>query len=171
MENIVYDLLRKFEAGKISRRELARSLSVAASAAALGVMPAVAADDGTLKTLAINHISYRVSNFPKTRDFYSGLMGLKVSGDTGTKCRLTVGELGITLQPGEDERTRKTPMIDHIAYNIDGTKDQILAVAKRRGYKVEHGINHPPEVNAKKTEGGVQFIDPDGFHVTLVPKK
>jgi catechol 2,3-dioxygenase-like lactoylglutathione lyase family enzyme len=170
MEHIVYDLLKKFEAGRISRRELARSLSVAASAAALGAVPG-AADEGTLKTVNINHLSYRVSNFAKTRDFYAGLLGLKVSGDTGSKCKLTVGELGITLQPGEDERTRKTPMIDHIAYNIDGTKDQILAVAKRHGYKVEHGINHPPEVNAKKAEGGVQFIDPDGFHVTLVPKK
>ena len=170
MEHIVYDLLSKFEAGKISRRELAKSLSVAASAAALGAVPA-AADEGTLKTLGINHISYRVSHFPKTRDFYAGLMGLKVSGDTGAKCKLAVGGVGITLQPGEDERTRKTPMIDHIAYNIDGTKDQILAAAKARGIKVEHGINHPPEVNAKKAEGGVQFIDPDGFHVTLVPTK
>lgn len=171
MEHIVYDLLRKFEAGKINRRELARSLTVAAGAVAMGGAPAAGAEDGSLKTLSINHISYRVSHFPKTRDFYAGLMGVKVSGDTGTKCRLTVGEVGITLQPGEDERTRKTPMIDHIAYNMDATKDQILAAAKRRGIQVEHGINHPPEVNAKKVEAGVQFIDPDGFHVTLLPKK
>ena len=39
MEHIVYDLLKKFEAGKISRREVARSLSVAASAATLGAVP------------------------------------------------------------------------------------------------------------------------------------
>jgi catechol 2,3-dioxygenase-like lactoylglutathione lyase family enzyme len=173
MEHIITNLLRNFEEGKINRRQLVRSLTVAASAAAaVGVTPSAFADEGTLKTIGINHISYRVANYGKSRDFYSGLLGLKVSNDSGTKCRLTVGDIGIVVQPGENEVTRRTPMIDHIAYTVDASMDQIRAAVKRRGVTAEHGLNHPPSKTASSTpEGGVQVKDPDGFHVTLVPKK
>ena len=169
MENIITNLLRNFEEGKLNRRQLVRSLSIAA--AAVGA-PSAMADEGTLKTIGINHISYRVANYAKSRDFYSGLLGLKVSNDSGTKCRLTAGDIGIVVQPGEDDRTRRTPQIDHIAYTIDASMDQIRAAVKRRGMTAEHGINHPPsKTGASKPEGGVQVRDPDGLHVTLVPKK
>ena len=173
MEHIITGLLRNFEEGKINRRQLVRSLTVAASAAAaVGVAPPVSADEGTLKTIGINHISYRVANYSKSRDFYAGLLGLKVSNDSGTKCRLTVGDIGIVVQPGEDEVTRRTPMIDHIAYTVDASKGQILAALKRRGVRAEHDLNHPlPKTANSKPEGGVQVKDPDGFHVTLSPKK
>ena len=170
MEHIITNLLKNFEEGKINRRQLVRSLSLAAAAA--GATQSAIADEGTLKTIGINHISYRVANYAKSRDFYSGLLGLKVSNDSGTKCRLTVGDIGIVVQPGEDDRTKRTPLIDHIAYTIDGSMDQIRDAVKRRGVTAEHGINHPaPKNGASKPEGGVQVKDPDGFHVTLVPKK
>jgi len=173
MEHVIVNLLRNFEEGKISRRQLVRSLTVAASAAAaVGVTPSAIGDEGTLKTIGINHISYRVADYKKSRDFYTGLLGLKVRTDSGTKCSLTVGGIGLVVQPGEDERTRRTPMIDHIAYHIDGSMDEIRAAVKRRGITAEHGINHPPsKTGASKPEGGVQVKDPDGFHVTLTPKK
>lgn len=171
MEHRIAMLLQDFEAGRMNRRQLIQSLSVAASAAAVGVTTAAAA--GSLKTVGINHISYRVANSNKTRDFYSGLLGLKVSNDTGTKCRLAVGGVSFHVQPGEDEVTRRTPMIDHIAYDIDNTRDEILAEMKRRGIVQEHDLNHPPPKSGKKKEEGnsVQVKDPDGFHVTLTPKK
>jgi len=171
MEHIIASLLQDFEAGKMNRRQLIRSLSVAASAAAVvGVTPASAA---SLNTVGINHISYRVANSSKTRDFYSGLLGLKVSNDTGTKCRLDAGGVSFHVQPGEDEVTRRTPVIDHIAYDIANTKDEILAQMKRLGIPQQHELNHPPAKSGKKKEEGnsVQVKDPDGFHVTLSPKK
>jgi catechol 2,3-dioxygenase-like lactoylglutathione lyase family enzyme len=173
MEYIIAGLLRAFEEGKMNRRQLIRSLAVAASAGmTVGVMPTAVAAGTPLKPVRINHISYRVANYAKTRDFYSGVLGMKVSADSGTKARLTVGELFINAQPGEDEITRRTPMIDHIAYNMDSSRNEILTALKAAGLKEEHGLNHPPSKTAKANEEGnsIQVKDPDGFHVTLIPK-
>ena len=174
MEHVIESLLRDFEEGKMNRRQLIRSLAVTASAASvIGVVPTALAAGTPLKTVAINHISYRVADASKSRDFYAGLLGMKVLKDTGTKCYLSVGGIGFTAQPGEDERTRRTPVIDHIAYNVDNSKGEILAALKDRGLTAVHGINHPPSKPAKANEEGnsVQVLDPDGFHVTLNPKK
>jgi catechol 2,3-dioxygenase-like lactoylglutathione lyase family enzyme len=170
MEHIISRLLENFEKGKINRRQLVQNLAIAASVGSAIGESAFAAGESPLKTVGINHISYRVADYAKSRDFYSGLLGLKIMDDHGTKCRAVVGNLSLVIQPGEDDRTKKTPLIDHIAYTMDETKDGILARMKALGMNPEHGINHPPAVNAKKTEGGVQVKDPDGFHVTLVPK-
>ena len=121
--------------------------------------------------VGINHISYRVANYAKTRDFYSGLLGMKVSNDDGTKCRLGVGGISIVAQLGEDERTRRTPLIDHIDYNMDNSQQEIFAALKNHGVVLEHGINHPPSNKAKAGSTSIQVKDPDGFHVTLSPKK
>jgi catechol 2,3-dioxygenase-like lactoylglutathione lyase family enzyme len=170
MEHIVASLLRDFEEGKMNRRQLIRSLAVAASAgAAASATPSAWAAGTSLTPVGINHISYR--DYTKTRDFYSGLLGMKVSNDDGTKCRLGVGGISIVAQPGEDERTRRTPLIDHIDYNMDNSPQEIFAALKSHGVVLEHGINHPPSNKAKAGSTSIQVKDPDGFHVTLSPKK
>jgi catechol 2,3-dioxygenase-like lactoylglutathione lyase family enzyme len=172
MEHIVDSLLRDFEEGKMNRRQLIRSLAVASGAGAVGSLtPSAMAAGTSLTPVGINHISYRVANYAKTRDFYSGLLGMKVSNDDGTKCRLGVGGISIVAQPGEDERTRRTPLIDHIDYNMDNSQEEIFAALKSHGVVLEHGINHPPSNKAKAGSTSIQVQDPDGFHVTLSPKK
>jgi len=172
MEHIIAGLLRDFERGKVNRRQLIRSLAVAGGASAAGTLtPSASAAGTSLTPVSINHISYRVANYAKTRDFYSGLLGMKVSNDDGNKCRLEVGGVSIVAQPGEDERTRRTPLIDHIDYNMNNSKDEIFAALKSHGVVLEHGINHPPSNKAKAGSTSIQVKDPDGFHVTLSPKK
>jgi len=46
-----------------------------------------------------------------------------------------------------------------------------LDALKRHGVVLEHGINHPPSNKAKAGSTSIQVMDPDGFHVTLSPKK
>jgi len=88
MENIIEKLLHDFENGKMNRRQLVQSLSVAALAAA----PAAAAGKG-FQTIAVNHISYQVADYAKTRDFYADLMGMKVSHDEGKgQCYMSFGD-------------------------------------------------------------------------------
>src|SRR2546423_1227469 len=79
MEHIIAKLLQDFEQGKMNRRQLIRSLALA-SAAASAAAPAAAAGKG-FKAVTINHISYQVKDYAKTRDFYVDLLGMKVSGD------------------------------------------------------------------------------------------
>jgi hypothetical protein len=77
MEAIIAKLLQDFEQGKMSRRQLIRSLAVTASAAAAAA-PAVAAspDEPAFKAVTVNHISYQVADYAKTRDFYVGMFGM-----------------------------------------------------------------------------------------------
>jgi hypothetical protein len=44
------------------------------------------------RAVAINHIWYQVNEYAKTRDFYANLLGVKIIEDTGTQCKLMIGD-------------------------------------------------------------------------------
>src|SRR5258708_26888290 len=76
MENLIAKLVQDFEQGKMSRRQLIQSLSIAAAAAAVPttVIGAQApTPTGKLEAGYVNHISYSVSDYAKCRDFYPDL--------------------------------------------------------------------------------------------------
>src|SRR6266404_8908819 len=128
MEQMIASLLRKFEEGRMNRRQLVQSLAAAAGAASV-VGPAYGATVGATK---INHISYRVADYAKTRDFYSGLLGMKVSQDNGRQAYLSFGDT--FLLPRNARNGGPTPQVDHIAYTIeDWDKNRVEAELKRRG--------------------------------------
>src|SRR5436309_3997210 len=87
MESVIAKLLQNFEQGKMNRRQLIQSLSLAAAAAA-GIAPAARAAGKPLEALYVNHISYEVNDYKKVRDFYVDLLGMKVTEDDGKQCRL-----------------------------------------------------------------------------------
>src|SRR5438128_10846321 len=90
MESVIAKLLQDFEHGKMNRRQLIQSLSVAAAAAA-GMAPAARAAGKPLEALYVNHISYQVNDYKKVRDFYVDLLGMKITEDDGKQCRLVFG--------------------------------------------------------------------------------
>ena len=69
MESVIAKLLQDFEQGKMNRRQLIQSLSLAAAAAA-AIAPAARAAGKPLEALYVNHISYEVNDYKKVRDFY-----------------------------------------------------------------------------------------------------
>src|SRR2546425_3570146 len=93
MESVIAKLLQDFEQGKMNRRQLIQSLSVAAAAAAAaaGMAPAAKAASNPLEALYVNHISYQVNDYKKVRDFYVDLLGMKITEDDGKQCRLVIG--------------------------------------------------------------------------------
>ena len=89
MEHIISDLLRQYEHGRVTRRQLIRTLAIAATATATGKTVEAA----PANAVSINHVSMQVADYTKTRDFYAGLFGMTVSDDDGkTQCRLTFGD-------------------------------------------------------------------------------
>ena len=101
MEHIIAKLLHDFEHGYMSRRQLIQSLAMAATAAAAsGTAPAAAAapDAKGFKAVAVNHISFQVADYGKTRDFYANLLGMKVLKDTGRQCNLAFGDQGFDVE-------------------------------------------------------------------------
>jgi len=158
MEGLIESLLRNFEAGKINRRQLVRSLAVAAGASSVGV-PAGFAAESPIPISKLDHISYTVADYAKTRDFYSKLLGLKVDGDDGKKqCRLSTGNTVIVARSGKQHG-----LMDHIGFATEmKDKPAIADAIKRLGFT-------PEPLNPK--EAGVHVKDPDGYNLQLNPKK
>ena len=110
METVIAGLLKDFEDGKMTRRQLIQSLAMAAAAAMPGV--AVAAQGATQatpakapipqafeptgwKTVWLDHISYAVSDYRRSTAFYRDLMGWEIRNDNGNnQATLKIGDLG-----------------------------------------------------------------------------
>ena len=145
MEKIISNLVREFEQGKISRRQLIQTLAVAVAggaamataplAAATTAAPTAAADasHSAFKAIAVNHISYQCADYAKTRDFYADLLGMQPHNDDGHECYMRFGE-SVLIPRNAQNRPTKTAGIDHIAYTIsDWNRAAVEAELKRRG--------------------------------------
>ena len=154
MEQIIDRLVRDFEAGKLSRRQLIRNLTIAAATATA----APAAGGTGFKAVTVNHISYQVADYAKTRDFYANLLGMEVSHDDGRQCYLSFGNT--FLLPRNARQDRTAPLVDHIAYTIE-TWDKNAVEAELKG----RGLSPTPD-----TEDSFHVKDPDGFNLQISGK-
>ena len=112
MEHIIAKLLQDFEEGKMSRRQLIKSLALSATAAsAMTAAPAVAAAPTRFKALSVNHISFDNKDFTKIRDFYVDLFGTKVRIDPNKpgQCHLICGDTYITPRDARRRQVADTP--------------------------------------------------------------
>src|SRR5207247_8368628 len=108
METVIAGLLKDFEDGKMSRRQLIQSLALVAAAvvpgsAAVAQTAAQSApkppipqafEPAPWKTVWLDHISYAVSDYRRSTAFYRDLMGWEIRNDTGTQCTLKIGDVG-----------------------------------------------------------------------------
>lgn len=159
MESMIAKLLEEFERGKLTRRQLIKSLSVVAAVAA-NATPASPATGKEFKAVAVNHISYQVSDYAKTRDFYADLFGMKILGDNGKQCELVLGDTNTFMIPRNAPAGSTPPRIDHIAYTIENwDKDAVKAELDRRGLN--------PQAD---TENSFHVKDPNGFDLQISGK-
>ena len=170
MEQVLSGLVRDFETGRISRRQLIQGLAIAA-AAAYAPKGSLAAQGGGFKTIELDHISYQVKDYRVTRDFYSSLMGMSVSDDNGkNQCELHFGNSLLIARnhfhrPGQPVDPDPKPLVDHIAYRIaDWDTDRVKAELEKRGLKptldTNAGPNDPHYVS-------FHVQDPDGFNLQI----
>jgi len=159
MEGAIAKLLEDFERGKMTRRQLIKSLSVVAAVAS-NATPASSATAKGFKAVAVNHISYQVNDYAKTRDFYADLFGMKILGDDGKQCELILGDTNTFIIPRNAPAGITPPRIDHIAYTIETwDKDAVKAELDRRGL-------HPQP----DTENSFHVKDPNGFDLQISGK-
>lgn len=138
--------------GKINRRQALKSLglivsvSFASSAFSKAAAELMASDAQGAVTGArafpattVNHLAMSAASYPKSRDFYVDLLGMRVAWDDGKQCALEFGSLtspnGMyirALRPGEK------PTIGHMAFGIPNfvaQKAAMKAEMERRGVK------------------------------------
>lgn len=171
METIIAKLLGDFENGKMNRRQLIQSLALAAtaaSAASAGVSP-VPAGAG-FKTIALDHISFSVVDYKRTRDFYADLMGMAVTDDNRTsQCTLHIGDQGDIIARNHNQRQGQPvdpnpkPNVGHIAYKIaDWDTNKVKAELERRGLKPR-----PDTGGGNSGYASFHVSDPDGFDLQI----
>jgi catechol 2,3-dioxygenase-like lactoylglutathione lyase family enzyme len=114
MERFIFKVLKDFEDGKMSRRQLIQTIAVAATVYGAGEEAANAAPTDGFKTIAVNHISYSCPDYTKARDFYATLMGMEnlPDKDTGNQAYLAFGprEGGTWLLPRGFEGNSPNPI-------------------------------------------------------------
>ena len=166
METVIARLLDQFEHGILTRRQLIHSLAAAAFAAGGGT---AAAQSGGFRTTNLDHISYDVTDYRRTRDFYSGLLGMTVANDNGKDaCELHFGDargVGVRDRAMISIRTRPAAHVDHFAFKIDQwNTDRVGAELQRRGLKSQLARG-----GAIDTPNYMSWVvqDPDGTGVQI----
>ena len=162
MEHIIGRLLHDYERGTMTRRQLIQTLALTVTASStVGTAEAAAPANATY----INHVSMQVADYRKTRDFYSGLFGMKVEEDNGkTECTLAFGQNTIIARNAAGRPGGK-PGVDHIAYTLANwdtdpkIKAAMDAELKKRGLMV------------RVTNNSFHVQDPDGLEVQMGGKE
>lgn len=155
------DLVGKFEARTLSRRELVVALAGLVAAAS----PA-GAQDAAVKVAqgrTINHVSMAVADVEKSAAFYKALLGLKeVSrpGNGGINLGLSDGFLGLYKLPNPGT-------VNHFCIGVDDFDPDKMA-DKLKAQGIQARVDRNP---ANRTSGGDQlyFTDPDKTRVQLGP--
>jgi catechol 2,3-dioxygenase-like lactoylglutathione lyase family enzyme len=157
MEKTVDNLLGLFERGRISRRQLVQTLALGMAAAAVPSRSiATPAPRTGFKAVAVNHISFGVADYARTRDFYADLLGMEVSGDDGKQCYMKFGSDSFLI-PRKSQTPAGGPLVDHICYTItDWDKDAVEAELRSRGLDPE------PD-----TDESFHVRDPDGYRLQI----
>jgi metallothiol transferase len=161
-------LVRHFEQGAISRRELIARLG------ALCVVPAAAADAAPPQAMpqpeqrspiplsGVDHIALRVSDLARSTAFYRDHLGGRIRSQSSGSTFLDVGSQWVALFARGAVSTgyeATQPGVDHISFH----SPQHRSLVERMGVLRAHGLGpvSPPGSNR------VYFRDPDGIILQL----
>jgi 4-hydroxyphenylpyruvate dioxygenase-like putative hemolysin len=139
MDGFVATKLDEFERGKISRRRLIETLTLAATTAYAAEGASAQKADPKLKIALINHISYTVPNFRQAGDWFSKVFNLEQANFKDNELAVPFGKMGeqpygvtakdvpltfiicrTRTQPNARyvDRPKPEAVIDHVAFTV-----------------------------------------------------
>ncbi|MEZ5293905.1 MAG: VOC family protein [Vicinamibacterales bacterium] len=180
MEQTIATLIKDFETGKMDRRQLIKSLAALALAGSAAPVAAAAADKAPWKTVHLDHISYAVTDYKKSAEWYAGLMGWEIKNDNGrNQATLKIGDVGEIIirnnrrpdggatpsGPGQGAQAANRPpvtgVINHVSYGIEPwNTDAVKAELTRRGL-------NPREDFVGDNFRSFHVYDPDGWDLQI----
>lgn len=139
MQDALDGLVRRYEEGHCSRRELLNTLGMLVGLPGLtaaAVLPA-----SPFRCRELNHITLRVRDLGRSRQFYSRLLGLPVLSEDKDSCRLSLGRGFLSLWQDS------TAGFDHWCVGVesftqaragaaDHTRDSVRDTLAREGYSI-----------------------------------
>jgi catechol 2,3-dioxygenase-like lactoylglutathione lyase family enzyme len=153
MEAIIRAMVNRFEAGRLSRRDLVQGLTALAAAASV---PAAEAQGGGLMGAKVDHVSIQVEDLPRSIAFYRETFGLaQVSEDKPNEIvRLGAGgKVLVSLH-----HKSPTGLVDHFAIGVEKfDKGTVTKILQARGLTPEENL-----------DAGFHVKDPSGLSVQIV---
>jgi catechol-2,3-dioxygenase len=153
METVISNIVKQFEKGSLSRRELIQGLVAITSAG--GAPSAAAPQSVPFKSTRIDHISVQVDNLPKSMDFYQKIFGLTVLGEDKPNEIVRMGTTRVIVSLHHKAPTR---IVDHFAIAIENfDQAAVTAALKQQGLTAEQNLDY-----------GFYTRDPAGIPVQIV---
>jgi catechol 2,3-dioxygenase-like lactoylglutathione lyase family enzyme len=147
MQLIIERMVRDFERGRLTRRQLAASLAALVAGAQAAPKPS------GLRAVSLNHVTVRVPDLQRTSQFYQEFFGMPLKQHSATTHILGVGSSFFGIEQKGD-----TAALDHYDFGIAGfNADDVTAKLKERNLKLEPG----------GSKESFKFRDPDGFVVQV----
>ncbi len=154
MEGVISDLVSRFEQGRVSRRELVRTLATLVAAGG-GAASASARQQTPFTSTRIDHISIQVTDLPRSIAFYQEVFGLSILNEDRENEIVRMGTDSILVSL---HRKPPTGIVDHYAIAIDGFNREAVTRALE-----QHGLT--PDQNL---DYGFYVRDPEGIPVQIV---
>ena len=160
MEHVLDSLVSRFEQGQCSRRELLASL---AALVAMGpVQTSAALSAPPFRCRELNHVTLRVRDLGRSKQFYSKLFGLQLLNEDKDSYRLSLGRGFVSLwqdsAPGFDHWcVGVQPFTQSRASAQDHTRDSVRKTLQREGFSLRQD----------EADSTIYVRDPDGHVVQL----
>jgi catechol 2,3-dioxygenase-like lactoylglutathione lyase family enzyme len=147
MQLIIERMVRDFECGRLTRRQLAASLAALVTGAQAAPKPS------GLKAVSLNHVTVRVPDLQRTSQFYQEFFGMPLKQHSANTHILGVGSSFFGIEQKGDRAA-----LDHYDFGISGfNADDVTAKLKARNLALEPG----------GSKESFKFKDPDGFVVQV----
>jgi catechol 2,3-dioxygenase-like lactoylglutathione lyase family enzyme len=155
METVISNLVKQFEKGTLSRRDLVKSL--VAMTAAGGVASGAVLQETPFKSSRIDHISIQVTDLPRSIAFYQKVFGLSILNEDKANEIVRMGPAGARTIVSLHHKP-PTGIVDHYAIAIDGfERDGVTRALKQHGLTAEENLDY-----------GFYVRDPEGIPVQIV---
>ena len=150
MEQLISNLLRRFERGSLSRRELVHRLTFLAGAAGI---PARGQSQG-FQGGFISHVSLSVSNLEHSSEFYRKTFGLTVLSEDKKQEIVRLGKARTLVSL---RRASPPGVVDHFAIGVEGfNRETVTRDLEARGVAPSQNV-----------EAGFHVNDPDSYPVQI----
>jgi catechol 2,3-dioxygenase-like lactoylglutathione lyase family enzyme len=156
MQHTIETLVRQFERGALTRRQLVQGLLLVA------VSPALAQErpTGAFRATGIDHVQITVSDLKATQQFYEKLFGVTSKVTAPTQLSLAIGTAGDSVSVHSEAGPIKP--IDHFGITVENfSPDAALTTIQRV----------VPGTKAQKQGDSVFVMGPDGVRLQLVAAK
>src|SRR5688572_9451286 len=152
MEQLISDLVTRFERGALTRRQLIKGLTMVA---ATGAAAPAEGQQTPFTSTRIDHISVQVTDLARSIAFYRTIFGLNILNEDKANA---IVRMGVTRTIVSLHQKPPTGIVDHFAIAVDGFNQESATKTL-----AQHGLTAQSNLDY-----GFYVRDPEGIPVQIV---